>query len=106
MALGMVTQLPDEDTTSVSRKQMIARLDVAMGGRVAEELVFGEDYVTSGASSDLKQVGYYIQLVKVAELPPLPFGPNVVLLSWCQQVDMCWEMWPWCRVPSCHSGRH
>jgi ATP-dependent Zn protease len=31
MALGMVTQLPEEDQTSISRKQMLARLDVCMG---------------------------------------------------------------------------
>ncbi|KAG0577104.1 hypothetical protein KC19_5G131100 [Ceratodon purpureus] len=55
MALGMVTQLPDKDETSFSRKQMLARLDVCMGGRVAEELVFGEGEVTSGASSDIVQ---------------------------------------------------
>ena len=55
LALGMVTQLPEEDQLSVSRRQMLARLDVCMGGRVAEELVFGADDVTSGASSDLRQ---------------------------------------------------
>ena len=54
-ALGMVQQLPDGDETSVSRQQMLARLDVCMGGRVAEELVFGPDKVTSGARSDLMQ---------------------------------------------------
>ncbi|KAJ1378639.1 P-loop containing nucleoside triphosphate hydrolase, partial [Sesbania bispinosa] len=52
-ALGMVTQLPSNDETSISKKQLLARLDVCMGGRVAEELIFGRDYVTTGASSDL-----------------------------------------------------
>jgi len=55
MALGMVMQLPDKDETSWSRKQMMAKMDVCMGGRVAEELVFGADNVTSGASSDFEQ---------------------------------------------------
>ncbi|XP_040998342.1 ATP-dependent zinc metalloprotease FTSH 4, mitochondrial-like isoform X3 [Juglans microcarpa x Juglans regia] len=54
-SLGMVAQLPDKDETSISFKQMLARLDVCMGGRVAEELIFGENEVTSGASSDLQQ---------------------------------------------------
>ncbi|KAK9994710.1 hypothetical protein SO802_024413 [Lithocarpus litseifolius] len=53
-ALGMVTQLPSSDETSVSKKQLLARLDVCMGGRVAEELIFGQDHVTTGASSDLQ----------------------------------------------------
>ncbi|KAJ6677278.1 METALLOPROTEASE M41 FTSH [Salix viminalis] len=52
-ALGMVTQLPSSDETSISKKQLLARLDVCMGGRVAEELIFGQDHVTTGASSDL-----------------------------------------------------
>lgn len=52
-ALGMVTQLPSGDETSISKRQLLARLDVCMGGRVAEELIFGQDHVTTGASSDL-----------------------------------------------------
>ena len=57
MALGMVMQLPEEaDETSVSKRQLLAKLDVCMGGRVAEELIFGESDVTTGASSDLEQV--------------------------------------------------
>lgn len=54
-SLGMVMQLPEGDQTSMSKRQMLARLDVLMGGRVAEELIFGADEVTSGASSDLQQ---------------------------------------------------
>lgn len=54
-ALGMVMQIPDGDQTSMTRKQMLARMDVCMGGRAAEELIFGSDNVTSGASSDIQQ---------------------------------------------------
>lgn len=52
-ALGMVTMLPEGDQTSQSFKEMIAFMDVAMGGRVAEELIFGEENITSGAMSDI-----------------------------------------------------
>lgn len=55
VSLGMVMQLPDKDQTSVSRRQLQARLDVCMGGRVAEELIFGVQEVTTGASADLSQ---------------------------------------------------
>lgn len=54
-ALGMVTQLPEGDQTSMSYKQMVAHMDVCMGGRIAEEIVFGEENITSGASSDIQQ---------------------------------------------------
>ena len=53
-ALGMVTQLPEDDMLSLTRQQMLARLVVAMGGRAAEERIFGHDQVTSGASSDVE----------------------------------------------------
>jgi ATP-dependent metalloprotease len=52
-SLGMVTMLPEGDQTSQSLKQMRAMMDVSMGGRVAEELIFGKDEATSGASSDI-----------------------------------------------------
>lgn len=52
-SLGMVTTLPEGDQTSMSLKNMLAQMDVYMGGRVAEELIFGTDEVTSGASSDI-----------------------------------------------------
>jgi ATP-dependent metalloprotease len=55
IALGMVAQLPDKDMTSMSRKQMLAKLDVCMGGRAAEELIFGPENVTNGAESDFEQ---------------------------------------------------
>jgi cell division protease FtsH len=54
-ALGMVMQLPERDKLSMSLEQMTSRLAIMMGGRVAEELVFGKEKVTSGASSDIEQ---------------------------------------------------
>ena len=52
-ALGMVQQLPEKDQYSYSRAKMLSRLIICMGGRAAEELKFGRDKVTSGASSDI-----------------------------------------------------
>ncbi len=53
-ALGMVMRLPERDSYSFARDKMFANLSVAMGGRVAEELVFGHDKVTSGAQGDIQ----------------------------------------------------
>ncbi|MEJ6010508.1 ATP-dependent zinc metalloprotease FtsH [Novosphingobium aquae] len=53
-ALGMVMRLPERDSYSYHRDKMHANLSVAMGGRVAEELIFGHDKVSSGASSDIQ----------------------------------------------------
>ncbi|KEC56587.1 ATP-dependent zinc metalloprotease FtsH [Bartonella koehlerae] len=54
-ALGMVMQLPEGDRYSMSYRWMISRLAIMMGGRVAEELRFGKENITSGASSDIEQ---------------------------------------------------
>jgi cell division protease FtsH len=54
-ALGMVMQLPERDKLSMSFEQMTSRLAIMMGGRVAEEIIFGKDKVTSGAASDIQQ---------------------------------------------------
>lgn len=53
-ALGMVMRLPESDKISYLREKMLADLAVSMGGRAAEELVFGHDKVSSGASSDIQ----------------------------------------------------
>jgi cell division protease FtsH len=52
-ALGMVMQLPEGDRYSMDYQQMTSRLAIMMAGRVSEELIFGKDKVTSGASSDI-----------------------------------------------------
>ncbi len=53
-ALGMVMSLPERDVYSMSRIKMHEQLAMMMGGRVAEEVCFGYDAVTSGASSDIQ----------------------------------------------------
>ena len=52
-ALGMVQQLPEKDQYSYTRAKMLSRLIICMGGRASEELKFGYDKVTSGASADI-----------------------------------------------------
>ncbi|MDF7777786.1 ATP-dependent zinc metalloprotease FtsH [Sphingomonas sp. AOB5] len=54
-ALGMVVSMPERDNYSYHRDKMFADLATVMGGRVAEELIFGHDKVSSGASGDIKQ---------------------------------------------------
>src|SRR6187401_543576 len=53
-ALGLAFTLPEDDRVSVTREQIEARLAMAYGGRVAEELIFGRDRVTTGAASDIQ----------------------------------------------------
>ena len=53
-ALGMVMRLPERDQLSLTRQKMQADLAVAFGGRIAEELIFGHEKVTTGAQSDIE----------------------------------------------------
>jgi cell division protease FtsH len=53
-ALGMVMRLPEADKISYLRDKMLADLAVSMGGRAAEEIIFGHEKVSSGASSDIQ----------------------------------------------------
>jgi cell division protease FtsH len=53
-ALGMVMRLPEGDRISISKAKLKADLAVAMGGRIAEEIIFGHEKVTTGASSDIR----------------------------------------------------
>lgn len=54
-SLGHTAYIPEKEHYHVTKAQMMATMDTLMGGRAAEELVFGAEKITSGASSDLKQ---------------------------------------------------
>ena len=58
-----MTQLPEDDTNSVTRKEMMSRLVVCMGGRAAEERIFGNDNVTSGKVSQCMAIYIYIYIL-------------------------------------------
>ena len=80
-ALGMVMRLPERDQVSVTRGKMKADLAVAMGGRIAEELIFGHEKVTSGASSDIQMAtnmakAMVTQYGMSEEMGPLAYGEN------------------------------
>ncbi|KAL6728817.1 hypothetical protein Aduo_010552 [Ancylostoma duodenale] len=65
-SLGHTAMLPEKDEYQMTKGQLLAALDVMMGGRVAEELVFGDDMVTTGAADDLKKASQLaVQMVKV-----------------------------------------
>src|SRR5437868_1159887 len=80
-ALGMVMQLPERDKLSMSLEQMTSRLAIMMGGRVAEELVFGREKVTSGAASDIEQATRLARMMVTEfgfseKLGPLRYAEN------------------------------
>ncbi|XP_065367397.1 ATP-dependent zinc metalloprotease YME1L isoform X2 [Calliphora vicina] len=54
-SLGHTAYIPEKERYHVTKQQLLAMMDTMMGGRAAEEIIFGADKITSGASSDLKQ---------------------------------------------------
>ncbi|KAL0966844.1 hypothetical protein UPYG_G00300850 [Umbra pygmaea] len=66
--LGHVSMLPDDDRWSETRAQLLAQMDVSMGGRVAEEIIFGSEFITTGASSDFDAA------TKIAKMMVTRFG--------------------------------
>jgi cell division protease FtsH len=80
-ALGMVKFLPEGDRYSMKFVEYTSQLAVAMGGRVAEELTFGKENITSGASSDIQQAtrmarAMVTQLGYSDELGTVMYGEN------------------------------
>jgi cell division protease FtsH len=54
-ALGVTLFLPEEDRLSYSKQRLESQISSLFGGRIAEELIFGSDYVTTGASNDIQR---------------------------------------------------
>ncbi|MGH6873230.1 MAG: ATP-dependent zinc metalloprotease FtsH [Rhizomicrobium sp.] len=80
-ALGMVMRLPERDQVSIDRQKLLSNICVAFGGRVAEELIFGYDHVTTGASSDIQQATRMARAMVTRyglsdELGPIQYGEN------------------------------
>jgi len=74
-------RLPERDQLSVTREKMYSDIAVAMGGRIAEEIIFGHDKVTSGASSDIDMATKMAKNMVTKygmskELGPLAYGEN------------------------------
>ena len=80
-ALGMVMKVPERDEVSQTREQLHAQMAIAMGGRVAEEIIFGDDKVTTGAASDIEQATKRARAMVMRaglskELGPILYGEN------------------------------
>jgi len=81
MALGLVMHLPERDQLSLTKAQLVARLAVAMGGRIAEEMIFGPSKVTTGAQSDISMATndakrMVTQWGMSQKLGPIAYGEN------------------------------
>ncbi|KAM4551855.1 ATP-dependent zinc metalloprotease YME1L1-like isoform 2-T2 [Odontesthes bonariensis] len=87
-SLGHVSMLPENDRWSETRSQLLAQMDVSMGGRVAEEIIFGHEYITTGASSDFDSA------TKIAKLMVTRFGmcEKLGVMTYTNMTDQSPEM--------------
>ncbi len=80
-ALGVTMFLPEEDRYSMSRQQLESQLASLFGGRVAEELIYGKDQVTTGASNDIERASQIARNMVTKwglsdSMGPLAYGEN------------------------------
>src|SRR5690606_9406369 len=78
MALGVTQQLPETDRHSYTREYLLSQIAILMGGRIAEEIYFGDSHVTTGASNDIERATELARSMVceygMSELGPLTFG--------------------------------
>ncbi|MBK8149341.1 MAG: ATP-dependent zinc metalloprotease FtsH [Acidobacteria bacterium] len=78
MALGVTQQLPEADRHSYTKEYILSQIAILMGGRLAEEIYFGADQVTTGASNDIERATELARSMVceygMSELGPLTFG--------------------------------
>lgn len=78
MALGVTMQLPEGDRHSYTKEYLLSQIAILMGGRLAEEIYLGEDFVTTGASNDIERATELARAMVceygMSKLGPLTFG--------------------------------
>ncbi len=78
MALGVTMQLPEGDRHSYTKEYLLSQIAILMGGRLAEEIYLGEDFVTTGASNDIERATELARSMVceygMSKLGPLTFG--------------------------------
>ncbi|GIU82221.1 MAG: ATP-dependent zinc metalloprotease FtsH [Pyrinomonadaceae bacterium] len=78
VALGVTQQLPETDRHSYTKEYLLSRIAILMGGRIAEEVFFGEDKITTGASNDIENATEIARAMVceygMSDLGPLAFG--------------------------------
>jgi cell division protease FtsH len=78
MALGVTMQLPEGDRHSYTKEYLLSQIAILMGGRIAEEIYLGEDFITTGASNDIERASELARSMVceygMSTLGPLTFG--------------------------------